>query len=100
MKAESYKTIPREKLDDPEPAAKYLTACYKEGPKVFLLGLREVVEAQGGVGRAAKLSKLTRESLYRLLSQNGNPRLTSLNTVLSALGFKVTFGPKKRGFGS
>lgn len=69
----SYKKILREKLSDPEQAAEYLTACYDEGPEVFLLGLRDVVEAQGGVARLAELSKLNRESLYRLVSRNGNP---------------------------
>jgi len=78
-------------LEDPEQAAKYLTACFEEGPDVFLLGLRDVVEAQGGIGRAARTSKLNRESLYRLLSRRGNPRLSSLNAVLSSLGVKVRF---------
>lgn len=91
MKTVSYKKILREKLSDPEQAAEYLTACYDEGPEVFLLGLRDVVEAQGGVARLAELSKLNRESLYRLVSRDGNPRLTSLNAVLSALGLKVKF---------
>jgi Probable addiction module antidote protein len=62
-----------------------------EGPDIFLLGLRDVVEAQGGMGRAAQTSKLNRESLYRLLSQRGNPRLSSLSAVLSSLGLKVRF---------
>jgi len=91
MKTVSYKKILREKLDDPEQAAEYLTACYEEGPEVFLVGLRDVVEAQGGVARAAELSRLNRESLYRLFSRDGNPRLSSLSSVLTALGLKVTF---------
>ena len=91
MKTVSYKKILREKLEDPEQAAEYLTACYEEGPEVFLVGLRDVVEAQGGVARAAELSKLNRESLYRLFSRDGNPRLSSFSSVLSALGLKVTF---------
>jgi len=91
MKAVNYRDILRKKLDDPEQAAEYLTACYEEGPEVFLVGLRDVVEAQGGVARAAELSKLNRESLYRLFSRDGNPRLSSLNSVLTALGLKVTF---------
>jgi len=78
-------------LENPEQAAKYLTACFEESPDVFLLGLRDVVEAQGGMGRAAKSSKLNRESLYRLLSRRGNPRLSSLSAVLSSLGLKVRF---------
>lgn len=91
MKPVSYKNILRKKLDDPEQAAEYLTACYEEGPEVFLIGLRDVVQAQGGVARAAELSKLNRESLYRLISREGNPRLSSLDSVLTALGLKVTF---------
>jgi probable addiction module antidote protein len=79
------------RLEDPKQAAKYLTACFDEGPDVFLLGLRDVVEAQGGIGLAARSSKLNRESLYRLLSRRGNPRLSSLNAVLSSLGLKVRF---------
>ncbi len=89
----SYKNILRQKLSDPEQAAAYLTACYEEGPEVFLVGLRDVVEAQGGVARTAELSRLNRENLYRLVSRKGNPRLSSLNSVLSALGLKVTFSP-------
>ena len=81
----------QEHLDNPEQAARYLTACYEEGPEVFLQGLRDVVEARGGVGRAARLAGLNRESLYRQLSRHGNPRLSSLNGVLSALGLKLRF---------
>ena len=91
MKSVSYKKILQKQLEDPELAAEYLTACYEEGPEVFLVGLRDVVQAQGGVARAAELSKLNRESLYRLISRDGNPRLSSLDAVLTALGLKVTF---------
>lgn len=87
----SYKKILRKRLYDPEQAAEYLTACYEDGPEVFLVGLRDVVEAPGGVARAAELSQLNRESLYRFFSRNGNPRLSSFNAVLSSLGLKVTF---------
>lgn len=93
MKSVSYKRILQKKLDDPETAAEYLTACYAEGPEVFLVGLRDVVEAQGGVARTAQLSKLNRESLYRLFSRDGNPRLSSLSSVLSALHLRVAFEP-------
>jgi probable addiction module antidote protein len=95
MRTVGYKKILDEKLADPEQAAEYLTACYAEGPDVFLIGLRDVVEAQGGVARTAKLSKLNRESLYRLVSKTGNPRLSSLNSVLTALGIRVTFAPAR-----
>ena len=81
----------REHLVDAEKAAQYLTACYEEGPGVFLQGLRDVVEAQGGMSRAARLAGLNRESLCRQLSRRGNPSLSSLNAVIRALRIKVQF---------
>jgi probable addiction module antidote protein len=93
MKTVKYQKVLDRKLSDPELAAEYLNACYDEGAEAFLMGLRDVVEAQGGVGRAAQLSKLNRESLYRLVSRKGNPRLSSLQSVLSTLGLRITFAP-------
>jgi probable addiction module antidote protein len=89
--AVKFENVLKDHLSDPDQAAKYLTACYEEGPDVFLQALRDVVEAQGGMTRAARLAGLNRESLYRQLSRRGNPSLTSLNAVLSALGFKLRF---------
>ena len=89
--AVKFEEILRQRLQDSEQAAEYLTACFEEGPEVFLVGLRDVVEAQGGMRRTARSSKLNRENLYRLLSQDGNPRLSSLNAVLTSLGLKVRF---------
>ena len=87
--AVKFENVLKEHLTDPEQAAKYLTACYEEGPDVFLQGLRDVVEAQGGMARAARLAGLNRESLYRQLSHRGNPSLASLNAVLTALRLKL-----------
>ncbi len=89
--AVKFETVLKDRLSEPEQAAKYLTACYDEGPDIFLQGLRDVVEAQGGMTRAARLAGLNRESLYRQLSRRGNPSLASLNAVLSALRLKLRF---------
>ncbi|HEV2210020.1 MAG TPA: addiction module antidote protein [Verrucomicrobiae bacterium] len=89
--AVEFKTILQQHLESPEQAARYLTACYDEGPDVFLQGLRDVVEAHGGMSRAARLAGLNRESLYRQLSRRGNPRLSSIKSILSALGIKLRF---------
>lgn len=91
--AVKFESVLKDHLADAEQAAKYLTACYEEGPEVFLHGLRDVVEAQGGMARAARLAGLNRESLYRQLSRRGNPSLASLNAVLTALRLKLRFAP-------
>jgi probable addiction module antidote protein len=64
-----FEMVLKDHLADQEQAAKYLTACYEEGPEVFLQALRDVVDAQGGMSRTARLAGLNRESLYRQLSR-------------------------------
>ena len=94
MNATNYKSGLLKRLADPEYAAGYLTECLEQGEAEFLLGLRDVVEAHGGVGQLAKTAKLNRESLYRLLSKRGNPRLSSLASILDGLGIELQFAAK------
>ena len=78
------------RLEDPARAAGYLTACLEESDEVFLIGLRDVVDAQGGMAELAHATGLNRETLYRTLSENGNPRLSSLGLVNEALGLRLS----------
>jgi probable addiction module antidote protein len=89
--AVKFEKVLKDRLSNPRQAAKYLTACYEEGPEEFLQALRDVVDAQGGMSKTARLAGLNRESLYRQLSRRGNPSLTSLNAVLTSLGLKLRF---------
>ncbi|OJW53923.1 MAG: putative addiction module antidote protein [Alphaproteobacteria bacterium 41-28] len=93
-----YKDYLSQSLKDPEEAAEYLNAALEEGDlSLFTLALKDVVDALGGgVGATAKKNHLNRESLYRMLSKNGNPRLTSLTSVMSSLGLEVHIVSKKR----
>ena len=54
--AVKFEKVLKDHLSDPEQAAKYLTACYDEGPEEFLQALRDIVDAQGGMSRTAKLA--------------------------------------------
>jgi probable addiction module antidote protein len=54
-----------------------------------LLALRNVAEAQGGVAQLADKAKLNRESLYKTLSERGNPEFQSLEALLHVLGFRL-----------
>ena len=38
-----FESVLKDHLSDPEQAAKYLTACYEEGPEVFLQALRDAL---------------------------------------------------------
>ena len=79
----------RESLKDPQEAAAYLNAALEDGSQdVFLLALRHVVEAFGISGVEPE-SQLHRENLYRMLSAQGNPQLSSLNTLLRSIGLRL-----------
>ena len=80
-----------ERLKDPAYAVAYLEAALEESdmPAVFLLALRNVAEARG-IARLARETKLNRENLYAMLSEHGNPVLSSLYVILDALGMKLS----------
>lgn len=91
MRLKDYKTDLLKKLRDPEFAAEYLTQTLAEkDAEAFLIALRDVVEAAGGVGALSRKVKLRRGSLYKILSQKGNPRLGTLQEVLESLGLKMS----------
>ena len=77
-------------LRDPGEAEEYLNAALEENDQeLFLLALRNVAEAQGGVAQLAEKSKFNRASLYRMLSERGNPEFRNLEALLHALGFRL-----------
>jgi probable addiction module antidote protein len=82
----------RELRRNPKFAAEYLRAALEETdePRVLLIALRRVAEARGGVAKVAKAAGIERESLYRVLSSRGNPRLSTLVAVTKAVGLKLT----------
>ncbi len=91
MAVKSYDELLLQTLRDPDEAAAYLTACYEDSLPVFLQGLRMVAEAHGGITALAEKTNLNRESLYRMLSEQGNPQLSSLAVILERLGLQITF---------
>lgn len=87
-----------EALKNPEEALLYLEVAIEEfeadGDKEhFLIALRNVTEAQGGIGALAKRANINREHLYRVLSKNGNPRLDKIGAILHGLGFRLSIQP-------
>ena len=94
MPTKSYDEFLRRELREPEMAAEYLSAALEEGSVAqFLLALRNVAEAHGGVGVLSNITELNRQSLYKTMSERGNPTLSSLLAILHAIGIDVTFRP-------
>jgi probable addiction module antidote protein len=84
---------PSEYLDSDEAIVIFLEDILESGdPKIIAAGLGDVARAMGMTELAAKTG-LSRESLYRALSDEGNPRLDTLLKVLGALGVKLSVSP-------
>lgn len=86
-----------ESLRDPQEALAYLNAALTdEDERIFLLALKNVLEAQGGdMTSLAREADLNRENLYRILSKKGSPKLTSIKSVLNAMGLEFAVQPYK-----
>ena len=82
-------------LKSAQDIADYLNAALEDGDeRVLLLALRNATDAIGGMTELARRSGLTRESLYRTLSEEGNPRLSSLRAILGAFGVELAVRPR------
>jgi probable addiction module antidote protein len=91
MHLKDYKTDLLTKLRNPKFAAAYLNETLAENdPVAFLVALRDVVEAAGGVGALANEVKLKRGSLYKVLSAKGNPTVATLQELLGPLGLRMS----------
>ena len=86
----AYEEVLLEDLKDPAEAAAYLEAALEDkDPSVFLLALRQVAQAQG-MANVARKAHVGRESLYKTLSENGNPELRTINRLLHAMGLRLS----------
>jgi probable addiction module antidote protein len=100
VKTESYRESLLESLKNPDDAARYLNACLQdEDARVFLLALRDVADARGGIRALSQGTHLNRESLYRMLSRSGNPSVDSLSAVLGACGLRLAVQSTSRSHG-
>lgn len=77
-------------LDTPERIALYLEAAFEDGdPQLIAAAIGDAARAHG-MTQLAKETGLTREALYRTLSEQGNPEFATVLKVLLALGVKLS----------
>lgn len=88
IKLKSFEKSLSSKLKDPKFAVEYLKDALESNDlDGFLLCIRDILEAHGGLGQYAKKnSALHRVSLYKAFSNKGNPLFASIMNVLESLG--------------
>jgi probable addiction module antidote protein len=81
---------PAEYLDSPEAIAAYVDAALEDGdPAVIAAALGDIARAQG-MSEIAREAGLSRESLYKALSAEGNPEFGTVLRVMKALRLRLS----------
>jgi probable addiction module antidote protein len=80
-------------LETPEMVALYLTEALETGDPAFIAHSLGVVGRAKGMSALARETGLSRESLYKALSSNGNPELGTVMKVLKELGLRLRAEP-------
>jgi probable addiction module antidote protein len=75
----------------------YIEGMLEDGDtRAVPIALRTVADAVGGMAALAEKTGLSRETLYRTLSANGNPRLDTLALILGAFGLRLSVQPASK----
>jgi len=78
-------------LQNKEARIAYLNEALKEEDiGAFLIAIRDVIEATENMSSVSKKSNLNRQNLYRMLSEDGNPKLENLSKLLESLGLYLS----------
>ncbi|MCL6527589.1 MAG: putative addiction module antidote protein [Thermaceae bacterium] len=82
-----------EHLKTEEDMVLYLEACLEEGdPALITAALGDIARARG-MSQVAREAGLSRESLYKALSGEGNPEFATVMKVVKALGLRLRAEP-------
>jgi len=85
---------PANYLETEEDILYYLEAAMEgNDPKQIARALGDVARSKG-MSEIAKKSGLGRQALYRALSEDGNPTLETLMSVLDSLGLQLSVQPR------
>ncbi|ANN29657.1 conserved hypothetical protein (plasmid) [Vibrio vulnificus YJ016] len=80
---------PAEYLDTPEAIQAYLDEAVASGDAAFISQSLGVIARAKGMTELAEQTGLSREALYRTLSQKGNPNFKGFMAIISALGISL-----------
>ena len=80
-------------LDDDAAVATYVTEALETGDLRFITDALGVAARARGMSKVAAATGLSRESLYRALSADGNPEFGTVLSVMAALGIRLTAEP-------
>ena len=80
-------------MKDPVEAAAYIEAAMElDDPAALLVALRHVAKAHG-MAEVARRADVGDKTLFKALSADGNPTLSTVHKVLAAVGLRLSVTP-------
>jgi probable addiction module antidote protein len=96
-KAKTKPFDPAKYLDDSESIAAYMSDALESEDPAFVADALGIVARARGMSEVAREAGVSRESLYRSLSTDGNPEFATVLRVIRALGLQLSATPVRRG---
>ncbi|MBY3119781.1 putative addiction module antidote protein [Rhizobium leguminosarum] len=90
MAEEIFDFDPAEMLDSDEAIEAFIIEALQTGDAKFIASALGVVARAKGMSKIARKTGLSREHLYKALSENGNPTLETTLAVMKAIGLELT----------
>lgn len=90
MALETFPFDAAEHLTDPEDQAGLLNEALASGDAAAIAVALGIIARARGMTEVAREAGVTRVALYKSLSEEGDPRLTTLLGVMRALGVKLS----------
>jgi len=93
------KSIPfnmSEYLSTPEERALYIEEVMQDNDDALLLSALKDVADSMGVSELSNQSGLPRATIYKALAKTGNPRFSSLTSILHTMGLKISIQPEDK----
>ena len=90
MTLETTRFDPAEYLDTPEAQAELFSDALESGDAGYITHALNTIARARGMSAIAREAGVTREGLYKSLSPEGDPKLTTLLSVTKALGLKLS----------
>ena len=85
-----------EYIETDEDAAEFMALAFETGDAAYIAHAVGVVARAKGMTELARQTGLSREQLYRSLSEGGNPTLRTMLAVMKALGVELSARPVKQ----
>ena len=74
-------------------SSNYLEACFEDGDPQLITHALGVIAKARGMTQLAKDTGISREGLYKALTDNGNPEFSTVLKVFKALGLRLSLRP-------